>query len=141
MAKDPSLTSSYKAPKSAKKIPKGDKGFAIVDKAFKQENEAETASYIPPQSPIAIQPGDKGFEIVGKAYNKWLWTFPEWKNKPSKIINPNTNWNLNAKPMTPAQIKKKMKHLYLKEEFEGREVDHLSEDPNFHVKLKKIESN
>ena len=87
-------------PKSAKKIPKGDKGFAIVDKAFKQENEAETASYIPPQSPIAIQPGDKGFEIVGKAYNKWLWTFPEWKNKPSKIINPDTNWNLNAKPMT-----------------------------------------
>ena len=34
-----------------------------------------------------------------------------------------------------------MKHLYLKEEFEGREVDHLSEDPNFYAKLKKIESN
>jgi len=119
MAKDPSLTSSYKAPKSAKKIPKGDKGFAIVDKAFKQENEAETSSYIPPQSPIAIQPGDKGFEIVGKAYNKWLWTFPEWKKKPSKIINPNTNWGLNAKPMTAKEIQKKMKHLYLKEEFES----------------------
>jgi hypothetical protein len=25
---------------------------------------------------------------------------------------------MNAKPMTPAQIKKKMKHLYLKEEFD-----------------------
>lgn len=118
MKKDPSLTSSYKAPKSAKKIPKGDKGFKIVDQAFKQSNEAETSSYIPPQSPIAIQPGDKGFEIVGKAYNKWLWTFPEWKNKKSKIINPAANWGMNAKPMTPAQIKKKMKHLYLKEEFD-----------------------
>jgi hypothetical protein len=200
MKKNPSLTSSYKAPKSAKKIPKGDKGFEIVDKAFKQSNEAETGSYIPPQSPIAIQPGDKGFEIVGKAYNKWLWTFPEWKNKPSKIINPNTNWGLNAKPMTQAQIKKKMKHLYLKEEFESTEViqggladnltlldlakkhdpkryydisdfldfltrqlidgvfvelehtgdhqkareiamDHLTEDPNYYIKLKKIEEN
>jgi hypothetical protein len=198
--KNPSLTSSYKAPKSPKKIQKGDKGFEIVDKAFKQSNEAETGSYIPPQSPIAIQPGDKGFEIVGKAYNKWLWTFPEWKNKPSKIINPNTNWGLNAKPMTQAQIKKKMKHLYLKEEFESTEIiqggladnltlldlskkhdpkgyydvsdfldfltrqlidgvfvelehtgdhqkareismDHLTEDPNYYIKLKKIEEN
>ena len=121
MKKDPSLTSSYKAPKSPKKIQKGDKGFAIVDKAFKQSNEAETGSYIPPQSPIAIQPGDKGFEIVGKAYNKWLWTFPEWKNKPSKIINPSANWGLNAKPMSAKEIKKKMKHLYLKEEFESTE--------------------
>ena len=121
MAKDPALTSSYKAPKNAKKIPKGDTGFKIVDKAFKAENEAETSSYIPPQSPIAIQPGDKGFEIVGKAYNKWLWTFPEWKNKPSKIINPATNWGLNAKPMTPAQMKKKMKHLYLKVYFDQLE--------------------
>jgi hypothetical protein len=198
--KDPSLTSSYKPPKSAKKIPKGDKGFEIVDKAFKQSNEAETGSYIPPQSPIAIQPGDKGFEIVGKAYNKWLWTFPEWKKKPSKIINPSANWGLNAKPMTQAQIKKKMKHLYLKEEFDfansleggqgdgltlldlvkkhdskgyydvsnyldfltrqlvdgvfveiehtkdpqqAREIamDHLHEDPNYYIKLKKIELN
>ncbi len=114
--KNPSLTSSYKPPKSAKKIPAGDTGFKIVDKAFKQNNEAETGSYIPPQSPIAIQPGDKGFEIVGKAYNKWLWTFPEWKKKSSKIINPAANWGLNAKPMTPAQMKKKMKNLYLKEE-------------------------
>jgi len=199
MAKDPSLTSSYKAPKNAKKIPKGDTGFKIVDKAFKAENEAETSSYIPPQSPIAIQPGDKGFEIVGKAYNKWLWTFPEWKNKPSKIINPAANWGLNAKPMTPAQIKKKMKHLYLKEEFDSSEVlkggisdrltlidlakkhdqkgyyaledmvdfltrqlaegiyielehskdpqkareiamDHLTEDPNYYIRIKKIEN-
>ena len=77
MAKDPALTSSYKPPKNAKKIPKGDTGFKIVDKAFKAENEAETSSYVPPQSPIAIQPGDKGFEIVGQAYKKWLWTFPE----------------------------------------------------------------
>ena len=123
MAKDPALTSSYKPPKNAKKIPKGDTGFKIVDAAFKKENEsAETSSYVPPQSPIAIQPGDKGFEIVGKAYNKWLWTFPEWKNKKSKIINPAANWGLNAKPMTPSQIKKKMKHLYLKEEFDSSEA-------------------
>lgn len=198
--KNPALTSSYKPPKSAKKIPKGDTGFAIVDKAFKQSNEAETGSYIPPQSPIAIQPGDKGFEIVGKAYNKWLWTFPEWKKKPSKIINPSANWGLNAKPMSAKEIKKKMKHLYLKEEFESAEhlqggladnlslvdlakkhdqkgyydvsdfvkfltdqlvdgvfvelehtrdynkakeiaMDHLTEDPNYYIKLKKIESN
>ena len=119
MKKNPALTSSYKPPKSAKKIPKGDTGFKIVDAAFKKENEsAETSSYVPPQSPIAIQPGDKGFEIVGKAYNKWLWTFDDWKKKKSKIINPAANWGLNAKPMTPAQIKKKMKHLYLKEDFD-----------------------
>lgn len=118
MKKNPALTSSYKAPISPRKIPKGDKGFKIVDKAFKQSNEADTSSYIPPQSPIAIQPGDKGFEIVGKAYNKWLWTFDDWKKKKSKIIDPAANWGLNAKPMTPAQIKKKMKHLYLKEEFD-----------------------
>jgi len=196
--KNPSLTSSYKPPKSAKKIPSGDTGFKLVDKAFKQSNEAETSSYMPPQSPIAIQPGDKGFEIVGKAYNKWLWTFPEWKKKSSKIINPNANWGLNAKPMTPAEMKKKMKNLYLKEgdtsgeilkgglgdkftildlakkhigsiandlsgvvdyltrqlvdgvfvEMEhtdspqkAREIamDHLFEDPNYYIKLKKIE--
>ena len=39
--------------------------------------------------------------------------------KPSKIINPDTNWGLNAKPMTAKEIQKKMKHLYLKEEFES----------------------
>ncbi|NBV27569.1 hypothetical protein EBS02_00905 [bacterium] len=88
-----------------------------LDRMPNKIHEAETGSYIPPQSPIAIQPGDKGFEIVGKAYNKWLWTFPEWKKKSSKIINPAANWGLNAKPMTAAQIKKKMKNLYLKEGF------------------------
>lgn len=31
---DPSLTSSYAAPKNAKKIPKGDKGFSMVKKAM-----------------------------------------------------------------------------------------------------------
>ncbi len=82
---------------------------------------AETGSYIPPQSPIAIQPGDTGFETVGKAYNRWLWTFPDWKNKKSKIINPNTNWGLNSKAMTPGEIKKKMKNLYLSEETENIE--------------------
>jgi hypothetical protein len=73
--KNPSLTSSYKPPKSAKKIPDGDTGFKLVDKAFKQSNEAETSSYMPPQSPIAIQPGDKGFEIVGKAYTSGFGLF------------------------------------------------------------------
>lgn len=162
---------------------------------------AETGSYIPPQSPIAIQPGDTGFETVGKAYNRWLWTFPDWKNKKSKIINPNTNWGLNSKAMTPGEIKKKMKNLYLSEETENIEgglssgktikdiaimhtyddstdsvdpsdiermvshledqlsmgvevemehtndaslakeiaMDHLTEDPNYYTKLKKIE--
>jgi len=82
---------------------------------------AETGSYIPPQSPIAIQPGDTGFEMVGKAYNRWMWTFPDWKNKKSKIINPNTNWGLNSKAMSPEEIKKKMKNLYLSENEESIE--------------------
>jgi len=77
---------------------------------------AETGSYIPPQSPIAIQPGDKGFEIVGKGYNRWLWTFPDWKKGKKKIIDPNANWGLNAKPMSQSEIKKKMKGLYLQED-------------------------
>ncbi len=122
MKKNPVLTSSYKASNSAKKIPNRDNGFKIANKAFKQSSKAETGSYVPPQSPIAIQPGDKGFEIVGKAYNKWIWTFDEWKNKKSKIINPAANWGLNSKPMTQSQIKKKMKHLYLKEEFDSFEI-------------------
>lgn len=79
---------------------------------------AKTGSYIPPQSPIAIQPGDKGFEIVGKGYNRWLWTYPDWKKKKKKIINPAANWELNAKPMSPDEIKKKMKGLYLQEDSE-----------------------
>jgi hypothetical protein len=114
MKKDPSLTSSYTPPTSPVKIPKGSKGFSMIKKALKEELEAETSSYIPPQSPVGIQPGDTGFEIVGKAYNKWMWTFPEWKNRESKIINPSANWGLNAKPMTQKEIEKKMKTLYLK---------------------------
>lgn len=81
---------------------------------------AETGSYIPPQSPIAIQPGDKGFEIVGKGYNRWLWTFPDWKKSKKKIINPSTNWGLNSKPMSQEEIKKKMKDLYLGESSQER---------------------
>ncbi len=87
-----------------------------------------TGSYIPPQSPIAIQPGDKGFEIVGKGYNRWLWMFPDWKKKKKKIINPQTNWELNAKPMSSSEIKKKMKDLYLKE---GRD---------YNIDLRKVEN-
>jgi hypothetical protein len=79
---------------------------------------ANTGSYIPPQSPIAIQPGDKGVEIVGTSYNRWLWTYPDWKKKKKKIIDPSANWELNAKPMSPAEIKKKMKGLYLQEDSE-----------------------
>jgi len=82
---------------------------------------AQTSSYIPPQSPIAIQPGDKGFEIVGKGYNRWLWMYQDWKKKKKKIINPNTNWDLNSKPMSQKEIEKKMKTLYL-EDNSGREV-------------------
>jgi hypothetical protein len=159
---------------------------------------AETSSYIPPQSPIAIQPGDTGFKTVAKGYNRWLWTFADWKNSKKKIINPDTNWDLNAKPTKNSKISKKMKHLYLKEEFDSMEVlkgglsdgmtledlakkhdpkgyyevrdmvdflkrqleagikvegehtsdpqmakeiamDHLFEDPNYYIKLKKIE--
>jgi hypothetical protein len=114
MKKDPSLTSSYQAPTSPVKIPKGDKGFSMVKKALQEEADAETSSYIPPQSPIAIQPGDRGFEIVGKGYNRWMWTFPEWKNREKKIINPSANWGLNEKPMTQKEIDKKMKNLFLK---------------------------
>jgi hypothetical protein len=199
MKKDPSLTSSYKPPISPVKIPKGDKGFSMVKKALQEENEAETSSYIPPQSPIAIQPGDKGFEIVGKGYNRWMWTFPDWKNREKKIINPSANWELNAKPMTQKEIKKKMKGLFLESKSpiqqelitggladesslidlakkhdpkgyysledmvnfltnqlidgtfvelehtddhqKAREIamDHLFEDPNYYIKLKKIE--
>ncbi len=160
---------------------------------------AETGSYIPPQSPIAIQPGDKGFEVVGKGYNRWLWTFPNWKKGKKKIIDPTANWGLNAKPMSQSEIKKKMKGLYLSEESsddveqfiggladdmslldlarkhdakgyydesdfvrfltsqlvdgifvelehtkdpqKAKEIamDHLSENPNYYIKLKKIE--
>lgn len=76
---------------------------------------SKTKNYIPPQSPVAIQPGDKGFEIVGKSYNRWIWSFPKWGKQKAKIIDPNTNWDLNKKPMGQKEIKKKMKNLYLKE--------------------------
>lgn len=79
----------------------------------------ETSSYIPPQSPIAIQPGDTGFKTVGKGYKRWLWTFADWKKSKKKIINPDTNWDMNAKPTKNSKIAGKMKHLYLKEEFES----------------------
>lgn len=91
---------------------------------------ADTGSYIPPQSPIAIQPGDKGFEIVGKGYNRWLWTYPDWKNSKKKIIDPNANWGLNAKPMSPSEIKKKMKGLYLQEDSDERIEGGLSSGKN-----------
>jgi hypothetical protein len=81
-------------------------------------SKAETKYYIPPQSPVAIQPGDKGFEIVGKAYNRWIGTFKDWVKGRSKIINPKTNWGINSIPMTPNEMKKKMKNLYLKEDNE-----------------------
>jgi hypothetical protein len=74
---------------------------------------AETSFYAPPQSPIAIQPGDTGFKIVGKGYNRWLWTFSDWKNKKKKIIDPDKNWNLSSKPMSHSEWKKKKKGLYL----------------------------
>ena len=45
---------------------------------------AETSFYAPPQSPIAIQPGDTGFKTVGKGYNRWLWTFSDWKKSKKK---------------------------------------------------------
>ena len=100
---------------------------------------AKTGSYIPPQSPIAIQPGDKGFEIVGKGYNRWLWTYPDWKKKKKKIINPAANWELNAKPMSPEEIKKKMKGLYLQEDSEKKD-ESISSGKNIKdTKLKKIE--
>jgi hypothetical protein len=75
---------------------------------------AETGSYVPPQSPIAIQPGDTGFKTVGKAYNRFLWTFGDWKISKKKIIDPDKNWDLNAKPMSPKEWEEKKKSLYLK---------------------------
>ena len=92
---------------------------------------AETGSYIPPQSPIAIQPGDKGFEIVGKGYNRWLWTFPDWKKGKKKIIDPNANWGLNAKPMSQDEINKKMKGLYLTEVFQNKIEESMKHVVNF----------
>ena len=42
---DPSLTSSYAAPKNAKKIQKGDKGYALVKKAFKGISEKSVKDF------------------------------------------------------------------------------------------------
>jgi hypothetical protein len=78
-----------------------------------RSNSAETSSYVPPQSPIAIQPGDTGFTTVGKGYNRFIWTFGDWKKKKKKIINPDKNWDLNQKPMTDSEWEKKKKDLYL----------------------------
>ena len=74
---------------------------------------AETSFNAPPQSPIAIQPGDTGFKTVGKGYNRWLWTFSDWKNSKKKIIDPDKNWDLASKPITAKEWKKKQKGLYL----------------------------
>jgi hypothetical protein len=76
-------------------------------------NPADTSSYVPPQSPIAIQPGDTGFTTVGKAYNRFIWTFGDWKKQKKKIINPDTNWDLNSKPITDKDWEDKKKDLYL----------------------------
>ena len=74
---------------------------------------ADTSSYVPPQSPIAIQPEDTGFALVGKAYNRFIWTFSDWDKKKKKIINPDTNWDLNKKPMSDDEWEKKKKDLYI----------------------------
>lgn len=92
---------------------------------------SETGSYIPPQSPIAIQPDDKGFEIVGKAYNRWLWTFPDWKKGKKKIIDPSANWGLNAKPMSQEEINKKMKGLFLENETPKKIEEYLKHVINY----------
>jgi hypothetical protein len=75
---------------------------------------AETSFYAPPQSPIAIQPGDTGFVTVGKQYNRFIWTFGDWKNQKKRIINPDTNWYLDSKPITQKEWEKKQKDLFLK---------------------------
>jgi hypothetical protein len=79
----------------------------------KSSKSAETGSYVPPNSPIAIQPNDTGFKTVGKGYNRFLWTFNEWAKQKKKIINPDTNWELNKKPSTQKEIGKNKKDLFL----------------------------
>jgi len=81
----------------------------------KKKKSAETKSYLPPTSPVAIQPGDTGFKLIGSAYNRWMGLFKDWQKAKPRIMNPDTNWDMNAKPMTKAQRKKKRKTLYLKE--------------------------
>jgi hypothetical protein len=79
----------------------------------KKEQSAETSFYAPPQSPIAIQPGDTGFKLIGKGYNRFIWTFGDWYKKKKKIIDPDKNWDLASKPITPKEWEKKQKDLYL----------------------------
>ena len=76
-------------------------------------NETESKFYAPPQSPIAIQPGDTGFKLVGKNYNRFIWTFKDWEKKKKKIIDPDANWELSAKPITAKEWQKKQKGLFL----------------------------
>ena len=107
-------TSSYVPPKSPIKIPKGDKGFAQVKKAFKPAfEENENKFYPPPQTPVSIQPGDTGFITVGKGYNRFIWTFNDWYKSKKKIINPDNNWNLANEPVTKKEWGNKQKGLYL----------------------------
>lgn len=78
-----------------------------------ESKSSETHFYAPPQSPIAIQPGDTGFKMVGKNYNRFIWTFKDWEKKKKKIIDPDKNWGLSAKPITTQEWEKKKKGLYL----------------------------
>lgn len=107
-------TSNYKPPTSPIKIPKGDKGFAAVKKAFKPAFEDnENKFYPPPQSPVGIQPGDTGFKTVGTGYNRFIWTFNDWYKSKKKIIDPDKNWNLSSTPVTKSEWENKQKGLYL----------------------------
>lgn len=81
----------------------------------KKKKSPETKGYLPPVSPVAIQPGDTGFKMVGRAYNRWMGLFGDWQKKKGGIANPDTTWDMNKKPMTTAQMKKKGKTLHLKE--------------------------
>lgn len=42
---DPALTSSYAPPKNVKKIQKGDKGYALVKKAFRSVSEKSVKDF------------------------------------------------------------------------------------------------
>ena len=78
-----------------------------------KSKKSETQFYAPPQSPIAIQPGDTGFKTVGKAYNRFIWAFPDWEKKKKRIIDPDKNWGLSSKPITPKEWEEKKRDLYL----------------------------
>jgi len=53
--------------------------------------------------------------MVGKAYNRWMGLFGDWQKNKAKIANPDTSWDMNKKPMSKTQMKKKYKKLHLKE--------------------------